>query len=92
MKGKKKLILDTELVQIVQEGGEYRMFIKMSRGGTLEHEPFPQDLRGLVAALQLATEVCAGKFFPRGLAELPPANTEERPLIGQATKVLGGRQ
>ncbi len=65
MRPKSKIILNTELVQIHDNGSEYQIFINMSRGGQIEHEPMPRDLRGLVAALQLATEVCAGKFFPR---------------------------
>lgn len=60
-----KLILDTELVKIFFTGSEHRVFIAISQGGVLEHEPFPGDLRGLVAALDLARECCAGKFFPK---------------------------
>lgn len=69
MKNQGKLILDAELVKIYFTGNEYRVLISMSRGGMLEHEPFPGDLRGLVAAMTLATEVCAGKFFPRGVVK-----------------------
>lgn len=67
MKPIRKLILDTPLVQIHLVNGAYEVAIAMSRGGMLEHEPFGGDQRGLVAALQLAVEVNAGKFFPRGV-------------------------
>lgn len=62
-----KTILNTELVKIIDSGTQYEVHIKMSKGGVLEHEPFPKNLEGLVTALQLATEICAGKFFPRGI-------------------------
>ncbi len=62
---KPKIVLDTELVVINDLGNQYQVLIKMSQGGTIEHEPFPKSLEGLVTALQLATEICAGKFFLR---------------------------
>lgn len=64
-----ELILNTDLVKIYFYGAEYKLFIKMSQGGTIEHEPFLGNLTGLVSALQLATEICAGKFFPRRVVE-----------------------
>lgn len=60
-----KKILDTDIVKINDTGSEYQVLIRMSQGGVIEHEPFSHDVRGLVAALQLATEICAGKFFPK---------------------------
>lgn len=60
-----KKILDTDIVKINDNGSEYQVLIRMSQGGVIEHEPFSHDVRGLVAALQLATEICAGKFFPK---------------------------
>lgn len=62
---KKGTVLDTPLVQIFEEDNQYKMLIKMSQGGILEHEPFAKNLQGLVSALQLATEILAGKFYPR---------------------------
>lgn len=64
-----KTILDTDLVKIKDDGREYKVLIRMSQGGTLEHEPFERNLRGLIAAMQLATECLAGKFYPRRVVE-----------------------
>lgn len=58
-------ILNTPLVQIFEENDEYKVLIKMSGGGILEHEPFPKNLQGLIGALQMATECLAGKFYPK---------------------------
>jgi hypothetical protein len=58
-----KTILNHPLVQILNEGAKYRVLISMSKGGQVEHEPFPGDQRGLVAAMSLATEVLAGKVW-----------------------------
>lgn len=59
-----KTILNTEIVQIYETKTEYQMLIKLSKGWVIEHNPFPRTLEGLVNALQLATEICAGKFYP----------------------------
>lgn len=58
-----KLILDTKFVLIIQTQENYRVFIAMSEGDFVEHNPFNLDLQGLVNALQLSTECCAGKFY-----------------------------
>lgn len=60
----KTQILKHGLVKIGFNGTQHRVFIKMSAGGWLEHNPFPGDLRGLVAAMTLATDCIAGKFYP----------------------------
>lgn len=57
------MILNHPLVQIAQEKSKYRVLISLSKGGQIEHEPFPGDQRGLVAAMSLATEVLAGKVW-----------------------------
>jgi hypothetical protein len=59
-----KVILDTKLVRIVDAGHEYQVFIALSKGGSIEHNPFPPTQEGLVAALLLAADVNAGKFYP----------------------------
>jgi hypothetical protein len=64
---KTTLILQHRLVRIEFDGTQHRVFIAMSRGGYLEHNPFPGDLRGLVSAMTLATDCLAGKFFPLGI-------------------------
>ncbi len=62
---KTKLILNTELVKIEQSQNGYHTLIKMQDGGWLEHATFPNELKGLVNALDLATNACAGKFYPK---------------------------
>lgn len=81
-----ELILNTEIVQIYLKNEEYCIYIRMSRGGTIEHEPMPGNVQGLVNALQLATEVCAGKFFPRGVVETGSPAISVEPKLLNATK------
>lgn len=64
---KKRVILQTDLVRIVFDGKLHHVHIRLSEGGWLEHNPFSGDLRGLVAAMTLATDCLAGKFFPMGV-------------------------
>lgn len=63
MRFQNKLILNHPLCQIYQEESAYRVLITMSKGGVVEHEPFPGDQRGLVAAMSLAVDVLAGKIW-----------------------------
>lgn len=79
-----KVVLDTEIVKINDIGTEYQVLVRMSRGGVIEHEPFPKTIQGLVSAMQLATEICAGKFFPRQVVETstPGLKIEAQRLIG----------
>lgn len=84
-----KKILDTPLVRIFQSS-EYRVFITMKSGTVVEHEPFPNNLMGLVAALTLATEVCAGKFFLKEVVGDTDAPKIERQLLEQPQKHLRG--
>mgnify|MGYP000903260596 CR=1 FL=1 len=58
-----KLIVDTKFVLVIQTKENYRVFLAMSDGDFAEHNPFALDLQGLVAAMQLSTECCAGKFY-----------------------------
>lgn len=63
------LILNTQFVKILQlTTGKYRVLIAMSDGGWIEHNEFDGDARGLVAAMSLATDCCAGKFYPKRVA------------------------
>lgn len=64
------IILNTDIVQILDNGVEYQVLIRMSKGGVIEHEPFPRTIEGLVSALQISTEVCAGKFFLKQVYEV----------------------
>ena len=60
-----KLILNTEFCKIEETDKELNVFIAMKDGGWLEHTPYPNDMKGLVAALDLAINCVSGKFFPR---------------------------
>jgi hypothetical protein len=40
------------------------MYIKVESGQWLKHKAFNADLKGLVGAMMLATDVLAGKFYP----------------------------
>lgn len=64
----KKIIIDTKLFQAVAVGDKIHCFISMSEGGAVETEPFANDQRGLVSALNLAAEVNAGKIWLKQLA------------------------
>jgi hypothetical protein len=39
--------------------------------GYIEHNPFPMEIRGLVAAVDLIENVCAGKFHPKEALRIP---------------------
>lgn len=71
-------ILTHKLVRIIFDGNQHRVYIALSKGGWLEHNPFPGDLRGLVAAMSLATDCLAGKFYPMGVV---PSPGEEKPAL-----------
>lgn len=72
-----KKILDTDICQIFQDGAQYRVLIQMSNGGWIEHQPFPGDLKGLIAALDLSLNVLSGKFWVQGV--FTPAQPKEAP-------------
>jgi hypothetical protein len=74
-----KLIVNHEIVKVMFEAGQHRVLIKLSEGGFIEHNPFPGDLRGLVAAMDLARDCIAGKFFPARIVQ-----TKEKKFIDQA--------
>lgn len=85
MKG--KLILSTPFVRIIQTSSEYQVFITMSEGGTIEHNPFPNSVQGLVSAMQLATEICAGKFFLKRVIEVH----SDAPELPETIKLKAGK-
>lgn len=58
------LVVNTELIKVTLENGSLVPRIKMADGGILELKSFKADLQGYIAALGLATEVLAGKFWP----------------------------
>lgn len=67
---KTKQILNTEIVQIQQEQDGYHTYVAMQEGGWLEMATFPNDLKGLVNALDLATNCASGKFYPKSVFNL----------------------
>lgn len=62
---KTKKILTTEIVRIELSSEGYHTFVAMQDGGWLEMATFTPDLKGLVNALDLATNCAAGKFYPK---------------------------
>lgn len=73
------LILQHRLVRIEFDGTVHRLFLRMSEGGWVEHNPFPGDLRGLVAAMTLATDCIAGKVFLKAVVR--PESPKEVGLL-----------
>ncbi len=64
------IILNTRLCRIMLDGGKYRVLLLAHEDGSvIEHEPFDNNQQGLVAALLLAADVNAGKFFLRRVSE-----------------------
>lgn len=60
---KGKVILNHDMIKIVFTGAEYRAFLTIQEGGEVEHQPFPGNQMGLVAAMTMAVDVLAGKFW-----------------------------
>jgi hypothetical protein len=60
-------IVNTKFCVVKEAEGKakLRVFIALSDGGWIEHQEFDNNLQGLVAALDLATQCCAGKFYPK---------------------------
>lgn len=67
-----KTILNHEIVKIIQTETNYRVLIAMKNGKTLEHNPFPNDLRGFIAAMDLAINCASGKFYPMEVVSEQP--------------------
>lgn len=56
-------VVETPLIKIIRKALLFQVFLFCKDGSVIEHEPFPLTLEGLVAALSLSAEVCAGKFY-----------------------------
>lgn len=84
-----KVVLNHDLVQIILDGSSYRVLIAMSKGGMVEHQPFPGDQRGLVAAMSLATDVLAGKIWLSH--QIKTDNLPEIPERVELKRSLNGR-
>lgn len=61
--GMKTPVVLTPMVQVYKTHLHYEMTIVCRDGSIVEHEPFKNDLEGLVSALSLCAEICAGKFY-----------------------------
>jgi hypothetical protein len=82
-----KTILNHELIKILEDKGQYRVLISMTNGGQVEHQPFPGDQRGLVAAVSLAVDVLAGKIWLSHVAETDSkVSIPERVLLERKIK------
>jgi hypothetical protein len=87
MKTKGEVIVNHKLVQVILDPATgYRVFITMQRGGKVEHNPFPANNMGLVAAMQLATEVLAGKIWLSHVESEAPAWTAPPAVMLNAAK------
>ena len=56
-------IVSTPLVTVIKYEIGFCMLITCKDGSVIEHEPFPCNLEGMVAAISLCAEINAGKFF-----------------------------
>lgn len=56
-------IVNTQAVKVFQSARGYEMIITCKDGTLIQHEPFPGTLEGMVSAISLSAEICAGKFF-----------------------------
>jgi len=73
---KLNVIVQHKLVQVLEDPAlGYRVLISMEKGGQVETAPFPGNQMGLVGAMQLATEVMAGKIWLSHVASDAPGWT-----------------
>jgi len=73
---KGNLIVNHKLIQVIEDPAVgYRVLITMQKGGQVETNPYPGNQAGLVAAMQMATEVMAGKVWLSHVATDAPGWT-----------------
>lgn len=65
------IILNTPFVKIIKTSLHLEVTITCRDGSIIEHEPFPDNAEGLVNALSIATEICAGKFYLKRVVQTP---------------------
>jgi hypothetical protein len=75
-------IVNTPLVKVFKSSNGYEMHITAKNGAIIEHEPFPSTLEGMVAAISLSAEICAGKFFLKSVLQTPDSFHKTK-LIGK---------
>ncbi len=88
---KGKLILDTPNCRIflTQEGYEVMIRMQQPLNTWVRNNPHSPDLRGLIGAMQLATDVLAGKFWPRDVKSF---SDDELAALEYSTPLLEGRK
>lgn len=65
------VIVNTPLVRVEKTKDGFSMFLNAADGSVIEHQPFPPNLEGMVAAISLSAEICAGKFYIKKVASVP---------------------
>jgi hypothetical protein len=76
MKSKNEVIVNHKLVRVELDPAiGYRVFITMQQGGVVETNPYPSNNLGLVSAMNIATEVMAGKIWLSHLVATAPGWT-----------------
>lgn len=75
------MILKTEIVKIIEENSKLTVIVKMKDGGELELMPFDSDLRGQIAALTIAIDCLAGKFYPARVSLLGTPSPSPAPRL-----------
>ncbi len=83
---KPKVILDHSMVRIIEADQQYQLFIKMTNGKYASNAPYPADQRGIIAALQLALDVLAGKIMLAGTVDLDDIDKPSQGIEVGATK------
>lgn len=78
----KNFIVNTPLVQVFASKNGYEMHITCKDGSVIAHQPFPPTLEGMVAAISLSAEICAGKFYLNSIVSEKQTSLK----IGQAEK------
>ena len=88
-----KTLLNHEMCNIVQDGNELKVKIRMTTSGWVWNRPFPADLRGTIGALTLALDVISGKVI---LQEVVTEDNTGAFLVNQmieahTPKLIGGK-
>jgi hypothetical protein len=87
MKSKNEVIVNHKLVRVEFDPVVgYRVFISMQKGGVVETNPFPGTNLGLVGAMNIATEVMAGKIWLLQLHSAAPGWTAPTTHMLEASK------
>lgn len=82
------VVVNTPLVCVKKGSVGFHMYITCKDGSIIEHEPFSNDLQGMVAAISLAAEICAGKFYLNKVVRMTATN--DKPALEGAKGHLNG--